>query len=115
MLQYFDNVPAGMNEGYSSDSENEDVMQSQMSRSEASIRPADSDSKSSANHMPESVNEFFQSVRMNCFPEAEGMNIKVQPWRRFWGGPQPPAADGKLLVACPKNCLWGSGQGLGGF
>jgi hypothetical protein len=73
---------------------------------------------------------------MNCFPEAEGMTTKVQPWRNIWDGPQPPSKDGKLLVACPKNCqfgrfnslsiynynhkaddmnLAGSGSGLGGY
>jgi hypothetical protein len=75
--------------------------------SDSSIRSTNSDSDSTADHLPDSVNAFFQSVRMNCFPEAEGMDTKAQPWRRIWAGPQPPSTDGKLLVACPKNCLWG--------
>jgi hypothetical protein len=89
-----------------------------------------------ADHLPASVNGFFQSLKMNCFPEAEGMTTKAQPWRQIRAGPQQPSKDGKLLVACPKNCqfgrfyslsiynytleademnLVGSGSGLGGY
>lgn len=106
-----------MSAGESSDSEIEE--ESQMSRSESSIRPPNTNNESTVERererLPEEVNHYFQSLSMGCFPEAEGMPEKAQPWKRIWAGPQPPAADGKLLVACPKNCQWGSGSGLGGY
>ena len=84
--------------------------------------------------LPDSVNDFFRSVQMDCFPKAEGNHTKTQPWKRVWT-PQLPSADGKLLIACPKDCQWGelyaphyihgmeaddntlagSGDGLGGY
>jgi hypothetical protein len=78
-----------------------------MSSSHSSMRSLDSSNESTTAHLPQSVKEFFESVRMGCFPEAEEMDTKAQPWRRIWAGPQEPSADGKLLVACPKNCVYG--------
>jgi hypothetical protein len=75
--------------------------------SHSSIRSLDSNNESTTAHLPQSVKEFFGSVRMGCFPEAEGMDTKAQPWRRIWVGLQQPSTDGKLLVACPKNCVYG--------
>jgi hypothetical protein len=54
--------------------------------------------------VPESVASFFNNVTLGGFPEPEQ---KVQPWKRVWKGPQEPATDGKLLVACPKICVYG--------
>jgi hypothetical protein len=77
-----------------------------MFRSNSSVRPSNTNNDSAADNLPDSVNEFFRSVHMDCFPEADGLHAKAQPWKSVWT-PQPPSADGKLLIAYPKNCQWG--------
>jgi len=56
--------------------------------------------------LPEPVASFFSSVSLGGFPQPEE---KVQPWRRVWKGPQEQP-DGKLIVACPKKCDYGTLQ-----
>ena len=56
------------------------------------------------------VTEFFKSVSADGYPEGAGMSTKAQPWRSIWPGPQRPSEDGKLLVACPKNCVYGKSR-----
>lgn len=57
--------------------------------------------------LPDEVKDFFGSVRMGCFPETERTHTKVQPWKTIWATQRPPT-DGKLVVACPKNVVWGT-------
>jgi hypothetical protein len=54
-------------------------------------------------HLPESTAVFFQSVSAQGYPQPVQ---KAQPWRGVWI-PQPSSTDGKLLVACPRNCDYG--------
>jgi hypothetical protein len=58
--------------------------------------------------LPESVASFFSSVSLGGFPEEEE---KAQPWKSVWKQPQGPDSDGKLLVACPKRCVYGKFAG----
>ncbi len=51
--------------------------------------------------------DFFKSIRMGCFPNAEAVDKKAQPWKDIWTSPTPPSAEGEMLVACPKNCVYG--------
>ncbi|KIM96914.1 hypothetical protein OIDMADRAFT_20681 [Oidiodendron maius Zn] len=60
------------------------------------------------------VEDFFKSVSPEGFPLSKGTKAKAQPWRTHWAGPQPPTEDGKLIVACPKICTYGSNN-LGGL
>jgi hypothetical protein len=63
---------------------------------------------SSSAQLPTQLSEpaasFFSSVSSAGFPKP---TEKTQPWRSVWKGPQAPLPDGKLLVACPKRCLYG--------
>jgi hypothetical protein len=38
------------------------------------------------------------------FPEPEKQE---QPWRKIWKAPPEAISEGKLLVACPKKCVYG--------
>jgi hypothetical protein len=51
-------------------------------------------------YLSESVAVFFQSVSTQGYPQPVQ---KEQPWRKVWI-PQSPPTDGKLLIACPRNC-----------
>lgn len=55
---------------------------------------------------PAPVLDFFQTVSRYGYPD-EKEEPKVQPWRAHWEGPQEPK-DGKLIVACPKKCDYGT-------
>ena len=52
----------------------------------------------------DAVAQFFVSVPTQGFPTENKQ--KAQPWRRVWK-PQAPTEDGKLIVACPKICVFG--------
>jgi len=65
----------------------------------------------SSTELPEHVASFFSTVTLGSFPKPEE---KAQPWREVWKGPQKPSPDGKLLVGCPKICVYGSNV-LGGY
>jgi hypothetical protein len=75
-----------------------------MSRFDSSMRLPNGNSEDIAAYQQGPADDFFKSVRMGCFPTTDA---KAQPWKNIWTGPTPPSADGELLVACPKNCLWG--------
>ncbi|MCJ1378754.1 hypothetical protein MMC17_001853 [Xylographa soralifera] len=72
-------------------------------------------SQAPANKLPLSVQTFFAAVSADGYPQRKGADAKVkaQPWKRVWQASQP-SEDGKLLVACPKRCDFGS-NGLGGY
>lgn len=74
----------------------------------AEMQHAQSNAK--AESISSSTALFFQSVSIQGYPQPVR---KAQPWRRVWV-PQSPPTDGKLLVACPRNCDYGS-QALGGY
>jgi len=61
--------------------------------------------------LPDPVASFFSNVSTGGFPKPAA---KAQPWKSLWDGPQHPSADGKLIVACPKICDYGSNN-LGGY
>jgi hypothetical protein len=71
------------------------------------MRLSNTNNEDLAARQPEQVDDFFKSVRMGCFPAAEAVDTKAQPWKRIWAGPKPPSVDGEMLVACPKNCAFG--------
>ncbi|PVH79050.1 hypothetical protein DL98DRAFT_589826 [Cadophora sp. DSE1049] len=80
-------------------------------------RSASPDANSSRSASPESelpqpVQEFFQAVSHDGFPASK--SAKIQPWKARWAGVQHPSDDGKLIVACPKICTYGSSN-LGGL
>jgi hypothetical protein len=53
------------------------------------------------------VASFFSSVSPGGFPDSQSEK-KAQPWKRVWRpGPQA-SKDGKLIVACPKICVFGT-------
>ncbi|KUJ13806.1 uncharacterized protein LY89DRAFT_784671 [Mollisia scopiformis] len=58
--------------------------------------------------LPESVASFFSTVSSDGFPPDLP---KAQPWRQILAAPLPPQQDGKLIIACPKKCLYGSNNG----
>jgi len=72
--------------------------------------------EASITKLPLSVQEFFADVSAEGFPQGKraGAKARTQPWKKVWDGPQKPSEDGKLLVACPKRCDYGS-NGLGGY
>jgi hypothetical protein len=57
--------------------------------------------------LPAPMQEFFNSVSQEGYPESMGKTTRVQPWRALWDGPQQPSKDGKLIVACPQTCAYG--------
>ncbi|PMD63258.1 uncharacterized protein K444DRAFT_610091 [Hyaloscypha bicolor E] len=64
--------------------------------------------------LSQQVTSFFGSVSSGGFPDPQPEK-KAQPWKRVWRpGPQAPSEDGKLIVACPKICVYGSNN-LGGL
>jgi len=73
-------------------------------------------SEASITELPSSVRDFFADVSAEGFPQGKrnGATARAQPWKKVWDGPQKPSEDGKLLVACPKRCDYGS-NGLGGY
>jgi hypothetical protein len=50
------------------------------------------------------VESFFKSVTLGGFPKPA---VKAQPWKKVWPAPQDPTKDGKMVVACPKKCVYG--------
>jgi hypothetical protein len=46
------------------------------------------------------------------FPEEEE---KAQPWKALWKERKGHSEDGKLLVACPKRCVYGKSFGSAHF
>ena len=54
--------------------------------------------------LPEPVASFFETVSGDGFPPDLP---KAQPWRDILDGPHHPSLDGKLMIACPKMCLYG--------
>jgi hypothetical protein len=50
------------------------------------------------------VESFFKSVTLGGFPKPAE---KAQPWKKVWSAPQDPPKDGKMVVACPKKCVYG--------
>ncbi|MCJ1293838.1 hypothetical protein MMC34_005394 [Xylographa carneopallida] len=73
-------------------------------------------SEASMPKLPPSVREFFADVSAEGYPQGKrrGATARAQPWKNVWEGPKKPSEDGKLLVACPKRCDYGS-NGLGGY
>ena len=63
----------------------------------------------SSTELSEPVASFFSAVTLGGFPEPEK---KAQPWKRVWKGPQQPSTDGKILVGCPKICVYGSSKNI---
>lgn len=61
----------------------------------------------SSTELSEPVASFFSNVTLGGFPEPEK---KAQPWKRVWKGPQEPSSDGKILVGCPKICVYGQSK-----
>jgi hypothetical protein len=53
--------------------------------------------------LPEPVASFFDTVSGDGFPPDLP---KAQPWRDILDGPHHPSPDGKLMIACPKVCLY---------
>jgi hypothetical protein len=50
---------------------------------------------------------YFSSVSPGGFPDSQSEK-KAQPWKRVWRpGPQV-SKDEKLIVACPKPCVFGT-------
>ncbi|KAE8450805.1 hypothetical protein EG329_005718 [Mollisiaceae sp. DMI_Dod_QoI] len=74
-----------------------------------SVSPEASSQRSSSPiaQLPAPVEQFFSSVSQEGFPSAKRTKQKAQPWKTIWVGPQQPSEDGKLIVACPKNCKYG--------
>jgi hypothetical protein len=54
--------------------------------------------------LPEPVASFFSALSSNEFPPDLP---KAQPWRDILDGPLPPSPDGKVIIACPKICMYG--------
>lgn len=54
--------------------------------------------------LPEDVASFFDVMSTDGFPEDVP---KAQPWKEFLKKPHNPSPDGKLILACPKKCLYG--------
>jgi hypothetical protein len=54
--------------------------------------------------LPEPVASFFDTVSGDGFPPDLP---KAQPWRDILDGPHHSSPDGKLMIACPKMCLYG--------
>jgi hypothetical protein len=79
-----------------------------MSPFDSSMRLSEANSAGIAAHQPGLMDDFFKSIRMGCFPAAAEVNAKTQPWKGIWTGPKQASAGGKMLVACPKNCAYGS-------
>ncbi|KAH0548353.1 hypothetical protein GP486_007973, partial [Trichoglossum hirsutum] len=70
-----------------------------------SSRPGDQGSRAQiSTQLFEPAASFFSSVSPEGYPKP---TEKLQPWRAVWKGPNAPLPDGKLLVACPKRCLYG--------
>lgn len=42
------------------------------------------------------------------YPEQETRAVKAQPWKDLVGNGLEEPKDGKLLIACPKGCDWGT-------
>lgn len=73
------------------------------------------DDKPLSTPLPETVASFFSSVSFDAFPKP--VNNKTQPWKDVEvvrNGNQNPSRDGKLIVACPRKCAYGSNN-LGGL
>ncbi|PMD58308.1 uncharacterized protein K444DRAFT_614562 [Hyaloscypha bicolor E] len=85
---------------------------SQRQASSRSVSPELASSSLPISQLPESVKQFFMSVPTDGFPTPKKQ--KSQPWKKVWKGPQEPTDDGKLLVACPSICTYGSNN-LGGL
>jgi hypothetical protein len=58
--------------------------------------------------LPLPVKEFFNQVSSAGFPSNKTAKAKAQPWRVHWSGPEEVPSDGKLIVACPKKCSYGT-------
>jgi hypothetical protein len=58
--------------------------------------------------LPLPVKEFFNQVSSAGFPSHKTAKAKAQPWRVHWSGPEEVPDDGKLIVACPKKCTYGT-------
>jgi len=93
-------------------SQSQSECQSQSACSRSSSPESDAESTKSDVELPPAVHQFFQSVSPAGFPTTKGPK-KAQPWKSRWSGPQEPK-DGKLIVACPRICTYGSGN-LGGY
>lgn len=61
--------------------------------------------------LPAPVEEFFKCVSQDGFPSSKTKS-KSQPWRSHWNGPQQPTDDGKLLIAVPKICTYGTSHAI---
>jgi len=55
---------------------------------------------------------FFKSVSPQGFPNTKS-DLKAQPWRKLRIEPEL-SPDGRVIVACPKICVYGSNN-LGGL
>ncbi|KAK0118548.1 hypothetical protein ONS95_007436 [Cadophora gregata] len=93
-------------------------LNSSLSREDMNIGDMQSDTSGRSTPEPrastelsEPVASFFSNVTLGGFPEPD---TKAQPWKRVWKGPQQPSSDGKILVGCPKICVYGSNV-LGGY
>ncbi|MCJ1250537.1 hypothetical protein MMC30_007765 [Trapelia coarctata] len=76
------------------------------SESESGFTPASEANPTRTDKVRAPAEDFFASVAADCYPQSRGTG-KVQPWRKVWEGPQQ-SSDGKLLVACPKRCDFGT-------
>jgi len=54
--------------------------------------------------LPEDIASFFNTVSAEGFPEDVP---KAQPWKELLKRAHNPSPDGKLILACPKKCLYG--------
>lgn len=54
-----------------------------------------------------SAQVFFASVSSVGYPCASSAPAKVQPWTKFYKGPQKAGKGGEVLIACPKKCDFG--------
>jgi hypothetical protein len=61
--------------------------------------------------LPPQVNLFFSSVPPGVFPTPKS-ELKAQPWKKLWKEQKGPSADGRLIVACPKICVYRKFHGL---
>ncbi|PVH79054.1 hypothetical protein DL98DRAFT_533407 [Cadophora sp. DSE1049] len=57
----------------------------------------------SSTELSEPVASFFSNVTLGGFPEPEA---KAQPWRSVWNRQQKLSSDAKILIKCPKICVY---------
>ncbi|RDW59778.1 hypothetical protein BP6252_12865 [Coleophoma cylindrospora] len=60
------------------------------------------------------VAKFFDSVNADVYQKPKENKEKTQPWKSLDIAPPRPSADGRLVIAVPKICTYGSNN-LGGL